>query len=56
MTAELGKVLRQPEVQRRFEEQGVSAGDLTPQQLAVFIRAETAKWAQVTKDSGVVPE
>ena len=56
MTAELGKVLRQPEVQRRFEEQGVSAGDLTPQQLAAFIRAETAKWAQVAKDSGVVPE
>jgi len=56
MTAELGKVLRQPEVQRRFEEQGVSAGDLTPQQLAAFIRAETTKWAQVAKDSGVVPE
>ena len=56
MAAELGKVLRQPEVQRRFEEQGVSAGDLTPEQLAAFIRAETAKWAQVAKDSGVVPE
>jgi len=50
--AELAKVLKQPEVQKRFEEQGVTAGDMSPAQLAAFIRAETAKWGKVAKESG----
>ena len=56
MNQELVKVLHQAELQKRFEEQGVSAGDLTPRQLADFIRSETAKWGDVAKRSGVVPE
>jgi tripartite-type tricarboxylate transporter receptor subunit TctC len=31
---------------------GAEAGDLTPQQFAAFIKAETAKWAKVAKESG----
>ena len=56
MNQELAKVLRQPDVQKRFDEQGVSAGDLTPRQLADFIRSETVKWSGVARKSGVVPE
>jgi tripartite-type tricarboxylate transporter receptor subunit TctC len=49
---ELMKVLSLPEVQKQFDEQGVSAGAMTRDQLAEFIRTETAKWTKVAKDSG----
>ncbi|MGO4306672.1 MULTISPECIES: Bug family tripartite tricarboxylate transporter substrate binding protein [unclassified Cupriavidus] len=56
MSAELVKVLKQPDVQKRFEEQGVTAGDMTPPQLAGFIKTETTKWTKVAKDSGAKAE
>ncbi|MDW3681377.1 tripartite tricarboxylate transporter substrate binding protein [Cupriavidus sp. CV2] len=56
VSAELAKVLKLPEVQKRFEEQGVTAGDMTPTQLSGFIRSETAKWTKVAKDSGASME
>jgi tripartite-type tricarboxylate transporter receptor subunit TctC len=56
VSAELGKLLKAPEVQKRFDEQGVTAGDMTPTQLAAFIRAETDKWAKVARDSGAKAE
>ncbi|MBP0621073.1 tripartite tricarboxylate transporter substrate binding protein [Cupriavidus consociatus] len=56
VSAELGKLLRAPDVQKRFEEQGVTAGDMTPPQLAAFIRAETDKWVRVARDSGAKAE
>ena len=56
MNQELAKLLHQPDVQKRFEEQGVSAGDLTPRQLSDFIRSETLKWGEVAKKAGVEPE
>lgn len=55
-SAELAKVLKQPDVQKRFEEQGVTAGDMTPPQLAGFIKTETTKWTKVAKDSGAKAE
>ena len=45
-----------PDIQKRFEEQGVSAGDLTPEQLAGFIRTETVKWGKVAKESGATAD
>ena len=56
VSAELAKVLKQPDVQKRFDEQGVTAGDMTPPQLAGFIKTETAKWTKVAKDSGAKAE
>ncbi|MDE2605685.1 MAG: tripartite tricarboxylate transporter substrate binding protein [Burkholderiales bacterium] len=52
MHAELQKVLAAPDVQSRFQEQGVTAGDMTPPQLAAFIHSETAKWGRIVKESG----
>jgi tripartite-type tricarboxylate transporter receptor subunit TctC len=52
LNAELNKVVKLPDVQKRFEEQGVSAGDMTRDQLAAFIKTETVKWTKVAKDSG----
>ncbi|MGO4152825.1 Bug family tripartite tricarboxylate transporter substrate binding protein [Cupriavidus sp. YAF13] len=56
VSTELAKVLQLPEVQKRFEEQGVTAGDMAPAQLAGFIRSETTKWTKVAKDSGATAE
>jgi tripartite-type tricarboxylate transporter receptor subunit TctC len=54
--AELAAALKLPDIQKRFEEQGVSAGDLSADQLAAFIRSETSRWGKVARDSGVVPD
>ena len=48
----LHRVLGLPEVTRRFEELGVTAGDSEGERLASFIRSETSKWGQVAKESG----
>jgi tripartite-type tricarboxylate transporter receptor subunit TctC len=56
VNAELAKLLKRPDIQKRFEEQGVSAGDMTPQQLSGFIRSETAKWGKVAKESGATAD
>jgi tripartite-type tricarboxylate transporter receptor subunit TctC len=53
---ELSKLLKSPDVQKRFEEQGVTAGDMTPAQLAAFIRAETEKWTKTARESGAKAE
>ena len=56
VNAELTKVLKLPEVQKRFEEQGLSGGEMTPVQLAGFIKTETTKWGAVEKQSGLTPQ
>jgi tripartite-type tricarboxylate transporter receptor subunit TctC len=56
VAVELARVLKLPDILKRFEEQGVSAGDLTPDQLAGFIRSETAKWGKVAKESGATAD
>lgn len=53
---EVAKVLVQPDVVKRFEEQGVTAGKMTTPELATFIHAETAKWVKTAKDAGVTAE
>jgi tripartite-type tricarboxylate transporter receptor subunit TctC len=52
MHAELQKVLKLPDVQKKFEDQGVTAGDMSQPQLATFIRDETTKWGKIVKESG----
>jgi tripartite-type tricarboxylate transporter receptor subunit TctC len=56
VNAELEKVLKQPEVQKRFEEQGLTAGEMSPVQLSGFIKNETTKWGGVEKQAGLVPQ
>lgn len=54
--AELLKALKEPDVQASFEKQGVTAGDLSAQQLAGFIHTETARWGRIVKESGAKAE
>jgi tripartite-type tricarboxylate transporter receptor subunit TctC len=56
LNTELLKVVNLPDVQKKFEEQGVSGGDMTREQLAAFIKTETVKWAKVVHDSGAKAE
>lgn len=52
LNAALVKLLADPEVKKKFAEQGAEAVADTPEQFAAFIKAETAKWSQVVKASG----
>ena len=52
LNREVRAILESPETRKFFAEQGAEAGGGTPEQLAEFVRAETAKWNKVVKDSG----
>ena len=52
LNRELNAILQSPETRKFFAEQGGEAGGGTPEQLAAFVRSETAKWSKVVKDSG----
>ena len=52
LNRELRAILESPETRKFFADQGAEAGGGTPEQLASFVRAETAKWSKVVKDSG----
>lgn len=54
MSAELAKVLAQPEVRQRLLELGHEPAAITsPKELADFSRSERAKWAPVIKNAGL---
>jgi len=53
---ELARVLADPDMTKKFAEQGVSAGKMGPADLAAFIRSETAKWTKTAKDAGITAE
>jgi tripartite-type tricarboxylate transporter receptor subunit TctC len=48
--------LRRPDVKAKLTAFAIDPLTSTPDQLASFIPAEIAKWAQVVKDAGIVPE
>ena len=50
--ADVKRILAQKETQRWFADQGMDAVGSTPQQFADTIRADTAKWGKVIRDSG----
>jgi len=52
LNAEIVKALDQPEVRQRLLESGLEAAPSTPDAFAAYVKAESAKWAKVVKDSG----
>ena len=50
------KVLNEPEMKQRLADQGAEVVANTPEEFAVFIREDTAKWAKIVKDSGIKVE
>jgi tripartite-type tricarboxylate transporter receptor subunit TctC len=49
-------VVRDPEVRRRFADNGVSTIGGTPEDLTELIRSETTRWRKVVKETGVKAE
>lgn len=49
----LAQAVKQPDVQKLFEKQGVTAGDMDQGKLEGFIKSEASRWAKVAKDAGL---
>ena len=53
MNEELNKVLKNPEVAKKLDAQGIDIMGGTPAQAGVFIDKQIATWAKVVKDNGI---
>ena len=56
LNAEIVKVLQLPELRDKLAAMGADASGSTPEQLAAYLKADTAKWAKVLQDSGIKAE
>jgi len=52
LAKEIDAILQSPETRAFFAQSGAESGGGTPETLAAFVRAETAKWSKAVKDSG----
>ena len=52
LNAAIVKVLAQPDVKKKINEQGAEVYSETPEQFAAFFQAESVKWGKVVKESG----
>jgi tripartite-type tricarboxylate transporter receptor subunit TctC len=52
LNREANRALAEPAVKAQFTAQGIDAMGGTPEQFAVYIKDETAKWARVVQASG----
>ncbi len=52
LSAEIGTILRMPEVRARLADQGSEPVGSTPEEFARFIAAELPKWAEMVRISG----
>jgi tripartite-type tricarboxylate transporter receptor subunit TctC len=53
LNAEIQKIMRSPEIQKRLESEGAKFIPMTPEQFAGFQKAELAKWAKTVKDANI---
>ncbi|WP_345541277.1 tripartite tricarboxylate transporter substrate binding protein [Variovorax defluvii] len=54
--ADTEKVLRQPDMRKRIEEQGMEVVASKPEQFEAFVQAEMKRWARVIEDAGIQAE
>ena len=53
LNAEVQKIMRSPEIQKRLETEGAKFIPMTPEQFAMFQKAELSKWAKTIKDANI---
>jgi tripartite-type tricarboxylate transporter receptor subunit TctC len=53
LNAEIQKIMRSPEMQKRLETEGANFIPMSPEQFAAFQKAEIAKWAKTIKDANI---
>jgi tripartite-type tricarboxylate transporter receptor subunit TctC len=56
LNAEVVKITKLPETRERYAPFDADPTPSTPQELADFLRADTARWAKVIKDAGIPAE
>ena len=56
LAADSARVLTAADAREKLAQQGLFVVASTPEQFAVFLRAEISRWAKVVRDSGVKPE
>lgn len=52
LSAEVGKIMKSPEITKKLAEIGLEPSPGTPAELAAYQQREITKWAKVVKDSG----
>ena len=53
MNEEINKALRNPEIARKLDAQGIDVVGGTPESARVFIERQMDIWAKVVKDNGI---
>ena len=53
LNAELGTILKMPDIRASFAKQGVVAAGGTPEDFAAFMRAESARWGEVVRRNNI---
>jgi tripartite-type tricarboxylate transporter receptor subunit TctC len=57
VNAEIGEILREPEVLKRFEVFGyATSGPVSPESVEEHIRADRIFWTDLTKELGLQPK
>lgn len=56
LASEVSAILNRPEIREKIAAQGADIVGGTPEQFAAFIRADSAKWAQLIKKQNITPD
>ena len=56
INAEVGKVLRNPDVIAKLDAEGNEPLPGTPEQLAALLKTDHAKWGTVVREAGITPD
>ena len=56
LNAEINRVVTQPDIRARLRDDGADVIPLTVDQFTAFVKAESDKYLQIIRQSGVKPE
>jgi tripartite-type tricarboxylate transporter receptor subunit TctC len=56
LNAEINNILKQPDIKTRLRDDGADVNPMTVDQFSAFVKAESAKYLAIIKQSGIKPE